>query len=49
MTMPIDDNAGFLWAIIIMGTALPALLGIYVSIRSRLAKARLDRMREGEA
>ncbi|MEM9053898.1 MAG: hypothetical protein AAGB16_01120 [Pseudomonadota bacterium] len=47
MTMPMDDNAAYLWSIIIMGVALPIILGVYVTIRTRLNKARLERMREG--
>lgn len=46
MTLPLDDNAAFLWSIIAMGLAVPALLSVYVLVRARLAKARLDRMRE---
>ncbi|WOR15002.1 hypothetical protein RYZ27_14595 [Hyphomonas sp. FCG-A18] len=48
MTMPMDDNAAFLWSIISMGVALPIVLGVYVTIRTRLNKARLERMREGD-
>lgn len=46
MDFPVDKNAAFLWSIIIMGIALPFLLGLYSIIRVRLAKSRLDRMRE---
>jgi len=46
MDFPVDKNAAFLYAIILLGVALPILLGLYVSLRVRLSKARLDRMRK---
>lgn len=49
MELPVDKNAAFLWSIIIMGIAVPVLLGLYVTIRTRLAKARLERMREDKS
>lgn len=49
MDFPVDKNAAFLWSIIIMGVALPVLLSVYVTIRARLAKARLERMREDKS
>ncbi|MCF6328249.1 MAG: hypothetical protein L3J02_00390 [Henriciella sp.] len=41
-----DKNAAFLWAITGLGLALPILLAIYAAVRERLAKRRLERMRE---
>ena len=41
-----DKNAAFIWAIIGLGLALPILLALYAAVRERLAKRRLERMRE---
>lgn len=46
MTVPLDDNAAFLWSIIVLGVALPLGLGVYAAFRARTARARLERLRE---
>jgi len=43
-----DKNAAFIWAIIGLGLALPILLATYAAVRERLAKRRLERMREAD-
>lgn len=43
-----DDNAAFIWAIFAIGLAVPALLGLYAWLRERLARRRLERLRESE-
>jgi len=40
-----DKNAAYLWAIIGLGLAVPLLLTVYAVLRSKLAKARLARLR----
>ncbi|MEM7493806.1 MAG: hypothetical protein AAF296_10515 [Pseudomonadota bacterium] len=46
MTLPLDDNAVFLWTIIVLGIALPLGLSGYAAFRARIARARLERLRE---
>ncbi len=41
-----DKNAAFIWAIIALGIGLPILLAIYAGLRARLARRRLERLRE---
>lgn len=43
-----DKNAGFLWAIIILGLAIPAVLSVFAIVRVRLAKRRLERLEASE-
>ena len=43
-----DKNAAFLWAIIVMGTAVPFLLAVYALMRARLSKAKLLRLQNRE-
>ena len=40
-----DKNAAYIWALIMLGVGLPIVLAIYASIRERLARRRLERMR----
>ncbi|MEM1390991.1 MAG: hypothetical protein AAGG45_07900 [Pseudomonadota bacterium] len=46
MTIPLDDNATFLWTIILMGIAMPICLAGYAALRSHMARTRLERLRE---
>jgi hypothetical protein len=47
--MPVfDKNAAFIWAIILLGLAVPALLGVYSHVRLGLARRRLARLRATE-
>lgn len=39
-----DKNAGYIWAIVLIGLIVPVLLGIYAAVRARIAKARLERL-----
>lgn len=39
-----DDNAAYIWAIVAIGVAVPALLGLYAGARARLARRRLERL-----
>ncbi len=39
-----DDNAVFIWAIYLLGMAVPILLGVYAMVKARLARRRLERL-----
>lgn len=39
-----DDNAAFIWAIYLIGFAVPVALAIYCGLRARLARRRLERL-----
>lgn len=43
-----DKNAGYIWAIVIIGFMTPLLLSVYVWLRAKAAKARLDRLEAQE-
>ena len=43
-----DKNAAYIWAIIALGLATPALLAAYSHLREFLARRRLQRMRGEE-
>lgn len=43
-----DKNAAYIWTIVLIGVIVPALLGVYATIRARQAKARLDRLKAQE-
>lgn len=41
------DNAPFIWAIYVIGLAVPVGLAVYCGMRARLARRRLERL-QGE-
>lgn len=41
-----DKNAGYIWAIVLIGVIVPLLLAVYAAARARMAKARLERFRQ---
>lgn len=43
-----DKNAGYIWAMVAIGLAVPFLLSLYAAMRVRLSKARLDRLKAQE-
>ena len=43
-----DHNSGFIWAIVGLGLALPICLFIYVTMRTRFEKKRLERFESEE-
>lgn len=43
-----DKNAGYIWTIVVIGVGVPILLSVYAAMRSRLARARLERLRAQE-
>ncbi|MEM7327872.1 MAG: hypothetical protein AAF437_03970 [Pseudomonadota bacterium] len=43
-----DKNAGYIWAIVIIGVGVPILLSLYAAMRARMARARLERLRAEE-
>ena len=43
-----DKNAGYIWAIVIIGLVIPALLALYAVAKTRMAKARLARLQADE-
>ncbi|MEO1553448.1 MAG: hypothetical protein AAFR82_05890 [Pseudomonadota bacterium] len=43
-----DKNAGYIWAIVIIGVGVPVLLSLYAAMRSRRARARLERLQSQE-
>jgi hypothetical protein len=43
-----ESNAAFIWAIVIIGITVPALLGIYAGLKARHAKSRLERLQASE-
>ncbi len=44
-----DKNAAYLLTIIGLGLALPLLLTLYAVIKTRMAKKRLERLRETDS
>lgn len=43
-----DKNAGYIWAIVIIGVGVPILLSVYAALRARMARARLERLQSQE-
>ncbi|MEM7459331.1 MAG: hypothetical protein AAF331_07690 [Pseudomonadota bacterium] len=43
-----DKNAGYIWAIVMIGVVVPILLSAYAVLRSRMARARLERLQNQE-
>lgn len=43
-----DKNAAYLWAIVLIGLIVPALLAAYALVRVRLNRARLERLNAQE-
>ena len=43
-----DKNAAYLWAIIGLGIAIPAVMTVYALLRAKLSKARLNRLQNRE-
>lgn len=43
-----DKNAGYIWAIVMIGVVVPILLSVYAAMRARLARARLERLQAQE-
>ena len=43
-----DHNAGYIWAIVGLGLFIPAALAVYVVVRARMAKCRLNRLQQSE-
>lgn len=43
-----ENNAAYIWAIFIIGLAVPVLLGCYAGLKARLARHRLERLQAGE-
>ncbi|MEQ8557654.1 MAG: hypothetical protein RIB03_04995 [Henriciella sp.] len=43
-----EDNAAYIWAIVIIGLTVPALLGLYAGLKARFAKRRLERLQASE-
>lgn len=43
-----DKNAAYIWTIVLIGLIVPALLSLYAVVRTRQAKARLDRLKAQE-
>ena len=39
-----DKNAGYIWAVVVIGLVVPIMMGIYATARARAAKARLERL-----
>ena len=39
-----DKNAGYIWAIVMIGVVVPILLSVYAAFRARMARARLERL-----
>lgn len=41
-----DKNAAYIWVIVALGVLAPMAMAVFASVRLRMAKQRLERLRE---
>lgn len=44
-----DKNAEFIWAIFALGVAIPLMMALFAGLRARLARQRLERLKQEDS